>query len=115
MQTLNHKNIIGCFDTFVHDDHLVLILEWAESGDMKRHILRAQKKNARFSERVIWKYFSQMCEAVRYMHSKRIMHRDLKPANIFLTSNGLIKVGDLGLGRMFSEKTFQVFSKVIIN
>ena len=42
------------------------------------------------------------------MHDKRIMHRDLKPANIFLTLDGTVKVGDLGLSRELSEHTMQV-------
>ncbi len=35
-----------------------------------------------------------------------------QPANIFLTLDGTVKVGDLGLGRMFSADTVQAFSKV---
>jgi hypothetical protein len=35
-----------------------------------------------------------------------------QPANIFLTLDGTVKVGDLGLGRMFSADTIQAFSKV---
>ena len=46
------------------------------------------------------------------MHSKRTMHRDLKPANIFLSSDGTVKVGDLGLGRFLSESTLEAFTKV---
>lgn len=46
------------------------------------------------------------------MHDKRIMHRDLKPANIFISSDGLLKVGDLGLGRVFGSETVQAYSKV---
>ncbi|POM76380.1 NEK protein Kinase [Phytophthora palmivora] len=40
------------------------------------------------------------------------MHRDLKPANIFLTLKGVVKVGDLGLGRYLSENTIEARSKV---
>lgn len=40
------------------------------------------------------------------------MHRDLKPANIFIGGDGTLKVGDLGLGRIFSSETIEAYSKV---
>jgi NIMA (never in mitosis gene a)-related kinase len=46
------------------------------------------------------------------MHEKRIIHRDLKPANILIFSDGILKLGDLGLGRYMSDETFKAFSKV---
>ena len=53
---------------------------------MQKKERKAQEKNqGGFEERLIWKYFSQIAEAIRHMHEKRVMHRDLKPANIFLT------------------------------
>ena len=54
----------------------------------------------------------QIAEGLKHMHDKRIMHRDLKPANIFLSADETIKIGDFGLGRVFSEQTVEAYSKV---
>ncbi|RYE99569.1 MAG: hypothetical protein EOO41_00885 [Methanobacteriota archaeon] len=112
VQSMDHENIIRYLDGFVEDKQLILVFEFAEAGDLKRQLRKARERDLRLDERVIWKYFSQIADAVAHMHSKRIMHRDLKPANIFLTLNGTIKVGDLGLGRLLSENTMEAHSKV---
>ena len=112
LQSLDHPNIIRYMDSFITENDLVIVYEWAAAGDLKRQLRKAQERGTGFEERVIWKYFSQICNAMKHMHDKRIMHRDLKPANIFLTLDGTIKVGDLGLSRELSEHTVQAHSKV---
>ena len=37
------------------------------------------------------------------MHDKEVLHRDIKPLNIFMASSGVVKVGDSGLARKFSN------------
>lgn len=49
-------------------------------------------------------YFTQICEAVYYLHEeKNIIHRDLKPDNILIINNQ-IKLGDFGISKTMTGK-----------
>jgi NIMA (never in mitosis gene a)-related kinase len=65
-------------DSFLSETDLIIVFEWAAAGDLKRQLRKAQEREVRFEERVVWKYFSQIADAIQHMHEKRIMHRDLK-------------------------------------
>lgn len=112
LQSLDHPNIVKLKDSFIDNNELLIIVEWAEKGDLKRLIRRAVSMDVRFKEMEIWEYSRQLASALDHMHRKRIMHRDLKPANIFVAMDGSLKLGDLGLGRFFSSQTLEAFSKV---
>ncbi|KAL3904675.1 MAG: hypothetical protein SGPRY_011199 [Prymnesium sp.] len=86
-----HPCIITYLDSFIDNNELLIIFEWAQHGDLRRLLRRAQEANATLQERQIW---------------------DIKPANIFLAADGRVKLGDLGLGRAFSSQTYEANSKV---
>jgi serine/threonine protein kinase len=84
----------------------------AAHGDMAGLIKTAAKAAQPLTEAVVWRHFSQIADALAYMHEKRVMHRDIKPANVFVTETNHVKLGDLGVGRHFSSKTDMVHSTV---
>ena len=63
----------------------------------------AQNLRTQISTSLLKSLTYQLFNGVLYLHSCHIMHRDLKPANVLITSNGIVKVGDLGLARLVYE------------
>ncbi len=69
-----------------------IVLELAEGGELFDFVCNS----GRFTEPVARTYFTQMLDALKYMHTAGICHRDLKPENIMLDHNFNIKIADFG-------------------
>lgn len=60
LQSLTHPAIISMLDSFICDNELVIVFEWALGGDLKRVIRRQQDLRAPLDESVIWGHFTQV-------------------------------------------------------
>jgi serine/threonine protein kinase len=97
---LNHPGIVGFYEWFETEQHLYLVMELLLGGDLLQCIL----EHGCFTETTARRLFRELCDAVKYLHTKHIVHRDLKPENILLTKKDRhsmhLKIADFGLARM---------------
>lgn len=112
LRQLSHPHIMAMIDAFIDGSQLVIVCEWAPGGDLKQLLRRAAEAGRPLPEAQVWACFAQCAEGLQAMHAARIMHRDVKPANVLLGASGLLKLGDLGLGRQLSQDTVKLLSKV---
>ena len=112
LKRVNHPNIIKYLNSFIFQNELYIAVEWADKGDVKRLIKKYKQEGDEIDERKVIEYTREIAAGLNHMHEQRVIHRDLKPANILITSDGIFKLGDLGLGRIMNTETIKTFSKV---
>ena len=98
---LEHLNIIKYYDYIFEKNKEIIIMEYAEGGNLKEKI---EEKKA-FEENKIIDWFIEICEGIQYIHNKKIIHRDLKLNNIFLTKDNHIKIGDFGMSNILYNES----------
>lgn len=59
--------------------------------------------NKHFEENQLVDWLSQICFALKYIHSENILHRNVKPSNIFLMKEGYAKLGDFGMAKCMNN------------
>lgn len=68
-----------------------LVMEYIHGERLDRYCAREDVSRDRILE-----LFLQLCEAVAFAHSHRILHGDLKPSNVLVTAEGEVKLLDFG-------------------
>ncbi|CAM9591956.1 unnamed protein product, partial [Phaeothamnion confervicola] len=99
LSQMHHSNIVKYFDRFREGKKFFIVTDYADGGDLGAALARRRKAKRPFTEAEAMRIFVQICLALRHVHARKILHRDLKSQNVFLTSNGVVKLGDFGIAR----------------
>ncbi|KAK0488749.1 kinase-like domain-containing protein [Armillaria novae-zelandiae] len=103
MKLVDHPNIMKLYDVWDTANHLYLILEHVQGGELFDYLC----EKGRLSPSEALRYFQQIIAAVDYCHRFNIVHRDLKPENILLDSQSNVKLADFGMAAWRPDRMLQ--------
>jgi len=95
-------NIVNIREVFENTYHgqpsLLVVMECMDGGELFSRIEESQG----FSERDAAEIVKEICNAVKFLHERKIAHRDLKPENLLFSSKGkkgTLKLTDFGFAK----------------
>ena len=95
MAQLLHPNVVTIFDIGQENGRYYLVLELMEGGSVEEMISSAAQ--GRLDVPAVMRIAQDTVRGLAHAHSHGILHRDVKPGNIWMTGEGLAKLGDFGL------------------
>ncbi|XP_012943106.1 probable serine/threonine-protein kinase CCRP1 [Aplysia californica] len=97
LQDLLHPNIIAMERAASCPESLVIVLEF--------HPVDLFDALPRVSDEEATRYFTQVTEALSYLHSRRVVHGDVKLENVLVSKDGVAKLCDFGHAQVVPENT----------
>jgi serine/threonine protein kinase len=97
LANLEHPNIARLLDGGMTADGLpFFVMEYVEGPPIDVY---ADTQQLDITERL--KLFRTVCSAISYAHQRLVIHRDIKPSNILVTADGMPKLLDFGIAKLF--------------
>jgi len=96
MASINHPNVVTCYDTGRDKGHLYIALEFVDGGDVEDLL---KEHGGMLPEQRALEVVYDCLMGLSAIEAAGLVHRDIKPGNIFITQRGEAKLADLGLAR----------------
>jgi len=103
LRRVRHPNVVRFRQVFVRSGWLCLVMDFADGGDLCAAVKERAKASQPFEESAVLECFSQVADAVAFVHAQKMVHRDIKSRNIFLCRTGKALLGDFGLVRLLES------------
>lgn len=99
LKQIKHPFIVNMHEIMSSRDKIFLVMELVTGGDLFDKIaVQGPLKEDEGRD-----LFGQILTAIAHCHDSGVCHRDIKPENVLMTSDGIAKLSDFGLGAMREE------------
>lgn len=96
---LSHNNIVQAIDVGEVNGYHYFVMEFVEGKTVYDELAESKV----FGEQEAVKIVRQTAKALLHAHERGIIHRDVKPKNVMITTEGVVKLADMGLARAASD------------
>lgn len=109
---LNHKNIVRIYNYYAYESIFTgfILMEYIDGQNIEDYI---NNYISIFEDNSIDDIFLQMIEAFCYIEEHGIIHRDIREANILVDKNGVVKIIDFGIGKIFNSQEQQMEDSLV--
>eukprot|EP00961_Rhodomonas_salina_P292976 3933375-Rhodomonas_salina.1 len=102
MYGVDHAGVVTCHEVFYSRGSFQMVLEYMDGGSLLDAMRRARDSPARggggLTPGALAVIGRSVASALEMLHEVlEVVHRDVKPGNILLTSQGTVKLADLGI------------------
>ena len=105
---LNHPNVVKIYDVFEENHTAYYVMERLEPRELSVRIPATG-----LPEQEALGYLRQIGEALKYVHSKKILHLDVKPSNVMFRNTGEAVLIDFGISKRYDSSGGQTSSTPI--
>jgi len=98
---IHHPNIVQVYDVDYERGFFFIVMEYVE-GETAAERLR---RRGRLGESELVGIGMDAAAALEYARRRKIVHRDVKPENLLISSEGEVKLADLGLAKQVVDET----------
>lgn len=103
LKLIDYPNIVKIYDSGEWEQGHFIAMEYVHGVSLRQYLMETPLSLRRSLELII-----DICYAICHLHSRGIIHRDIKPENILVNDAGGIKLIDLGVARIHTEKEIEV-------
>jgi len=96
---LNHHNIVQAIDVGEAGGYHYFVMEYVEGKTIADDLAAGNI----FKESEALDIIIQVAKALAHAHACSLIHRDVKPKNIMISTNGTVKLADMGLARATTD------------
>ena len=99
LRKLNHPNIVQIFGFGEDEEQIFYAMEFVAGSSLEEQLGRGRA----FQWREVAQFGIAVARALRHAHDRGVIHRDIKPGNLLLTEEGVLKLSDFGIARLFGN------------